>query len=142
LPAGGHLATGDNTKNVVAGCHATLLPIRHVTAGCHILVYFQIDFIMIRILLVSTTIKPIISLVKNNLKMSKTEESGGISIFNPEYVLLNKNCFRFLPVTSFQTSMSVEFEELTGELSIFSPLIDSIEKFKQFKLPSYIFKYK
>lgn len=74
--------------------------------------------------------------------MSKTEESGHISIFNPEYVLLNKNCFRFLPVTSFQTSMHLEFEELTGELSIFSLLIDSIEKFKQLKLPSYIFKYK
>lgn len=59
--------------------------------------------------------------------MSKTEESGGISTFNPEYVLLNKNCFRFLPVTSFQTSMRVEFEELSGELSIFSSLIESIE---------------
>lgn len=74
--------------------------------------------------------------------MSKAEESGGISIFNPEYVLLNKNCFRFLPVTSFQTSMGVVFEELTCELSSFSSLIDSIEKLKQFKLPSYIFKYK
>lgn len=34
--------------------------------------------------------------------------------------------------------MRVLFEELTGELSSFSSLTDSIEKLKQFKLPSYI----
>jgi len=66
--------------------------------------------------------------------MSKAEEFTGISIFKPEYVLLNKNLFRFLPVTSFQIAIPVVFEELIGELSNVSLLIDSIEKFKKIKL--------
>lgn len=60
--------------------------------------------------------------------MSKAEEYTGISIFKPEYLLLNKNLFRFLPVTSFQIAV---FEELIGELSNVSLLIDSIEKLKK-----------
>lgn len=47
VAARGHLADGDNSKNVVAGCHASILPIRQVTVGCHIPTYFQIDFIVL-----------------------------------------------------------------------------------------------
>jgi len=66
--------------------------------------------------------------------MSKAEESKGISIFKSEYVLLNKNLFRFWPVTSFQIAIPVVFEELIDELSNVSLLIDSIEILKKSKL--------
>lgn len=57
MPAGGYQAASDNNENVVAGCYATILPIRQVTVGCHILIYFQISFfcadaeVMIRMIL-------------------------------------------------------------------------------------------